>query len=130
MADVFCAGTIAGSDRGGAMAIWQEYDSEPNPDAEELKRRFPADRVAETIQVHRPYVTARIRDRQFLLREGEAALLEPYYIFLARSNQDVSVYEFEFAPRAVHAAARLDVLTKGQIAAAARTLTRPHTRML
>lgn len=127
---VFSAGTVATADRGGAMAIWQEYDPYPNPHAESLKKRLPALRVAENIHVHRPYVTARIHEQRFLLLDGDHALLEPYYIFLARSNQDVPAIAFEFTPRAVHAAARLDVLTKDQIAAAARTLMEPVVRML
>src|SRR5262245_14543774 len=127
---VFSAGTIAASDRGGAGAIWQQYDSYPNPHAEDLKKQLPAVMVAESISLHRPYVTARIHEQQFLLLDGDDALLEPYYIFLARSNQNVPALAFEFTSRAVHAAARLDVLTRDQIVDAARTLTRPHVRML
>jgi hypothetical protein len=127
---VFSAGTVPWHDGGGAMAIWQHHDELPNPHADDLKKQYPHDRIAETIPVHRPYVNARIHDRHFLLLDGDEALLEPYYIFLARSNQDVPVLAFEFTPRAVHAAGRLDVLTREQIADAARALTRPQVRML
>ena len=127
---IFSAGTVATVDRGGPMAIWQEYDAYPNQFAKEMKKQPTPFKVAESIHIHRPYVTARIGDRQFLLLDGDYALLEPYYIFLARSNQDVPAIAFEFTPRAVHAAARLDVLTKDQVADAARTLTAPMVRVL
>lgn len=127
---VFSAGSVPWTDRGGPMAIWQQHDAYPNPGAEELKKRLPMVKVAEHITVHRPYVTARIGSQHFLLLDGDDALREPYYVFLARSNQDVPAIAFEFTPRAVHAAGRLDVLSREQIADAARTLTRPQVRML
>jgi len=127
---VFSAGTVGSSDPGGPMAIWQEYDRHPNPNAETLKQKHPTFKVAEWIDVHKPYVTARIKEQQFHLLDGQEALIDLYYVFLARSNQKVPVIAFEFTPRAVHSAARLDLLSKDQIIDAAQKLTRQHNRLL
>ena len=112
------------------MAIWQEYDRHPNPTAEAEKKQHPTLKVAEWFDVHKPYVTARIKEQQFHLLDGQEALIDPYYIFLARSNQKVPVLSFEFTPRAVHSSARLDLLRKDQIIDAAQKLTRQHIRLL
>jgi hypothetical protein len=132
---VFSAGTVGGSDPGGPMAVWQEYDRYPNPNAESLKKQFPklaqlGSGVAEWVHVHRPYVTARIQEQQFHLLDGQEAQIDPYYIFLARSNQKVPAMAFEFTPRAVHSAARLGLLGKDQIIDAAQKLTRQYVRLL
>jgi hypothetical protein len=127
---VFSAGTVSRSDSASPIAIWQEYDRRPNPNAEALKKERPTLNVAEWIYLPKPYVTARIKDQQFRLVDGEEAQVESYYVFLARSNRNVPALAFEFTSRAVHAAGRLDVLTKEQIIDAAQTLTRPQVRLL
>jgi hypothetical protein len=127
---VLSAGTVGSSDPNGPIAVWQEYDRYPNPNADALKKKFPATQVAEWIRVHRTRVTARIREQEFQLTDGQEAHSDPYYIFLARSNAKVPPIAFEFTPRAVHAAGRLDVPTKDQIIDAARKLTAPEVIML
>jgi hypothetical protein len=127
---VFSAGTVGRSDSGGPMAVWQEYDRHPNPNAESLKKQFPTLKAAEWIDVHKPYVTARIQEQQFHLLDGQEALIDPHYVFLARSNQKVRAIAFEFMPRAVHSAGRLDLLSKDQIIDAAHRLTSQHVRLL
>lgn len=127
---VFSAGTVGRSDPGGPMGVWQEYDHRPNPNAESMKKQFPTWKVAESIAVHRPYVTARIQEQHFHLLDGQEALIDLYFVFLARSNKNVPAMAFEFTPRAVHSAARLDVLGKSQIIDAAQQLTRQHVRLL
>jgi hypothetical protein len=57
--------------------------------------------VAEWINLPKPYVTARIKDQHFRLIDGEEAQVQPYYVFLARSNRNVPPLAFEFTPRAV-----------------------------
>src|SRR5580698_5563236 len=47
-----------------------------------------------------------------------------------RSNLKVPSVSFEYTPRAVHAAAHLDLLDKVQIIDAAQRLTRPYITML
>jgi hypothetical protein len=47
-------------------------------------------RVAECIDVPRPYVSARVKDQMFQLLEGHEVHIDPYYVFLARSNKNVS----------------------------------------
>ncbi len=127
---VFSAGSLGRSDPGGAMAVWQEYDSYPNPNAEAIKKRNPMAKVMENITKHRDYVTARINEKQFQLRDGQDAHSDPYYVFLARSNAKVPPIAFEFTPRAVHSAGRLDMLSKDQITDAACKLTAPEVIML
>jgi hypothetical protein len=126
---VFSAGAVGMSDPGGPIAVWQEYDRQPNPYAESLGEQFPL-KVAEWIEVHKPYVTARIQERQFQLLDGEEALIDPYYVFLPRSNQNVPWVAFEGTPRAVHSAGRLDLLSKDQIIDAAHKLTTHRIRLL
>lgn len=36
---IFSAGSIDGADNGGPMAVWQEYDNRPNPNANDLKMK-------------------------------------------------------------------------------------------
>jgi hypothetical protein len=127
---VFSAGTVGSSDPGGPMAIWQEYDRHRNPGFETLKKQHPTSNIAEWINVHKPYVTARIKEQRFHLLDGQEARIDPYYIFLARSNRKVPVIAFEFTPRAVHSAGRLDLLGKDQIIDAAQKLTRQQVRLL
>ena len=115
---------------GGPMAVWQEYDHRPNPNAESMKKQSPTWKVAESIAVHRPYVTARIHEQHFHLLDGQKALVDPYFVFLAPSNKNLPAMAFEFTPRAVHSAARLDVLGKSEIIDAAQQLTRQHVRLL
>ena len=80
--------------------------------------------------MQKPYATARIQEQQFHLLDGQEVQIDPYYVFLARSNQKVPVIAFEFTPRAVHSAGRLDLLSKDQIIDAAQKLTRQHVRLL
>ena len=127
---VFSAGTVGSSDPGGPMAVWQEYDRYPNSNAETLKKKFPPENVAEWIHVHKEYVRARIHDQQFQLLDGQEARVDQCYIFLARSNRKVPPLSFEFTPRAVHAAGRLDVLSKDQIIDAAQKLLAPQVKLL
>lgn len=127
---VCSAGSVGWSDPGGSMAVWQEYDRHPNPNAEKLKEQHPTFRVAEWIDVHKPYVTARIQEQQFHLSDGEEAQIDPYYVFLARSNQKVPAIAFEFTPRAVYCAGDLDVVSNDQIIEAANRLTRQNIRLL
>lgn len=127
---VFSAGTVGSSDPGGPFGVWQEYDRHPNPNAASLKKRFSTWKVAEWIDAHKPYVTARIQDRQFHLLDGQDAFIHPYYVFLARSNQKTPAIAFEFSPRAVHSAGRLGVLTKEELVDAAGKLLSPQVRLL
>ncbi len=127
---VFSAGTVGSSDPGGPMAVWQEYDRYPNANAEALKKKFPRERVAEWLHKHKEFVSARIHEQQFHLLDGQEAQVDPYFIFLARSNRKVTPLSFEFTPRAVHAAGRLDVLSKDQIIDAAQKLLAPKVELL
>jgi hypothetical protein len=104
---VFSAGTVGTCDSGGPMAIWQEYDRHP-----------------------KPYISARIHGKNFHLTDGQGALVEPYYVFLARSNRTVPPSAFEFTARAVHAAGRLDLLRKEEITDAAYRLAKPYVELL
>jgi hypothetical protein len=126
---VFSAGSVGRVDDGGPVAVWQEYDSHPNPNAEALKKKLPHMRIAESINVHRPYVSVRVKDQMFQLLDGQEVHIDPYYVFLARSNKNVSAIDFEFTPRAVHSTGCLDTLVgKEQIIDAARQLTAPKTK--
>ena len=127
---VFSAGSVGRVDGGGPMAVWQEYDSRPNPFAEATKKKLPNMRVAEWIDVHRPYVSARVKDQMFHLLDGQDVHIDPYYVFLARSNKNVPAIAFEFTPRAVYAAGCLGELGKELIIDAAHQLTAPIARML
>jgi hypothetical protein len=127
---VFRTGTVSRSDAGGPMAVWQEYDAHRNPNAKGMRKQFPTLRVAEWIDVYKPYVTARIQQRQFRMLDGQEALIDPYYIFLARSNLKVRATAFEFTPRAVHSAGRLDLLCKDQMIQAAHKLISRQVSLL
>jgi hypothetical protein len=61
-------------DEGGPVALWQEYDSRPNPNAGQKIRGRP---VAEHIRVIRPYVSARVHDQVFHLVAGQDAYVDP-----------------------------------------------------
>jgi hypothetical protein len=129
---VFSAGSLERADGGGPMAVWQEYDSHPNPHVDDVRERFknvPNLKIAATISIHRPYVTARVKDKISHLSDGDELCEDRYYVFLARSNKNVPPLAFEFTPRAVHAAGRLDVATKEIIADAARQLLMPRTKL-
>jgi hypothetical protein len=102
----------------------------PNPNAEALNAEIPGMPIAEWIHVHRPYVTARIHDQIFQLLDEEEAYVDPYYVYLARSNRNVPALVFEFIPRAVHAAGLMNEWGKEMIVDAARQLTAPKTRVL
>lgn len=95
---------------------------------ERLKEQHPTVRFAEWIDEDKPYVTARIQEQQFHLSDGQEAQIDPYYVFLARSNQRSPV--FGSTPRAIHSAGRLDLLSKDQIIEAAHSLIRPNVRLL
>jgi hypothetical protein len=127
---IFSAGSVAGIDDGSPFAVWQEYDKYPNPNAEALNAEIPGMPIAEWIHVHRPYVTARIHDQIFQLLDEEEAYVDPYYVYLARSNRNVPALVFEFIPRAVHAAGLMNEWGKEMIVDAARQLTAPKTRVL
>ena len=73
-------------DEGGPVALWQEYDSEPNPNAGRSVPERPDVRFAERIIVTRPYVSVSVNDQVFHLLEGQDLYIDPYYVFLARSN--------------------------------------------
>jgi hypothetical protein len=127
---IFSAGSVDGADNGKPVAVWQEYDKHPNPNAEDLKKKMPGWPIAEWIDVHRPYVTARVKEQVFHLLDGQEVDLYPFYVFLARSNQKVPPIAFEFTPRAVHSAGRLDSLRKELFIDAALQLTKPQTILL
>ena len=127
---ILSVGSVAAADTEGAFGVWQEHDSYPNPNAEQLKRKFPQFSVAAEISVHREYVTARVNDQTFRLDDNDEVDVPPYFIFLARSNKNVPVPSFEFTPRAVHGAGRMDLLGKEWITAAAQQQTAVQIRML
>jgi hypothetical protein len=118
------AGSVGGRDSGGAMAVWQDYDRHPIP-------QDPSIGVGEWfLDVHKPYVTVRIHDQVFHLLDREDAKLDPYYVFLARSNKNLPPIAFEFAPRAVYSAGRVDEIGSKLICDAADRLISPKIRML
>lgn len=80
--------------------------------------------------VHRPYITARVKDQIFLLLDGQEVHVDPYYVYLARSNQNVPAIAFEFTPRAVHSLGRLDGVHQNSIVDAAQHLIAPQTKVL
>jgi len=119
--------------RGGPVALWQEYDSVPNPNA---GQKVPGLRVAEQIPVIRPYVSVRVNDRVFHLVAGQDVYVDPYYVFLARSNyHEMGLHMTQgFNSPAVYAAGRIGPLrtelTKDLIRSAAHELTKSRTRTL
>jgi hypothetical protein len=127
---IFSAGFVDGADNGKPVAVWQEYDKHPNPNAKDPKTKIPGLPITEWIHVHRPYVTARVKEQMFHLLDGQEVNVYPYYVFLARSNQKVPTIAFEFGPRAVHSAGRLDALRKELFIDAALQLTNPQTILL
>jgi hypothetical protein len=127
---VFSAGSVGWVDYGGPIAIWQEHDRHPNPNVEAPRKRLPNVRVAEFFDVHRPYVSVRLKGETFQLLDGQEVYEDPYYVFLARSNRNVPNIAYEFTPRAVHSAGRLDLLDRDLIVDAARQLTIPKTKLL
>jgi hypothetical protein len=118
-------------DKGGPVTLWQEYDSEPNPN---VGQTIGGLRVAERIDVTRPYVSVRISDQVFHLLAGQDAYVDPHYLFLARSNYHDKGFHMMpgYALRAVYAAGRIDrkELTKELIENAAHQLTASKTRIL
>src|ERR1022692_782932 len=127
---IFSAGSVDSADNGKPVAVWQEYDKHPNPNAKDLKMKFPGLPIAEWIDMHRPYVTARVKEQVFHLLDGREVDTYPFYVYLARSNQKVPQVAFEFEQRAVHSAGRLDALRKELFIDAALQLTKPQTRLL
>lgn len=139
---ILSAGSVGGCDSGGPMAVWQDYDRHPirKDKIEEMKKKFVSMRsvgnpsttigVAEWFDVHKPYVTVRIHDQVFHLLDREDAKLDPYYVFLARSNKNLPPIAFEFAPRAVYSAGRVDEIGSKLICDAADRLISPKIRML
>jgi hypothetical protein len=126
---VFSAGSVRGVDGGGPLAVWQEYDRHPNPDVEAVKKLSPNLPVAEWIDVQRSYVSVRIKDQMFRLFDGEEALIEPYFVFLARSRKTLTSLP-PFDIEAVHCAGRLGPLGKELFIDAARQLTAPRIKIL
>jgi hypothetical protein len=118
---------------GGPVALWQEYDSVPNPNAGQIIHGI---RVAEQIPVIRPYVSVIVNDQVFHLLAGQDLYVDPYYVFLARSNyHGMSEHLLlGFSLPAVHAAGRIGTLrkklTRDLIRNAAHELTKPRTRTL
>jgi hypothetical protein len=111
-------------------AVWQETDHQPNPFANQpaSKSKYPEMQPAESIQVHKAFVTARLKDKLFHLDDGDEASVAPYYVFLARSNKAVPVFAFEFFPRAVYSLGRSDLIERGMIKEAAAQLLARRTQ--
>ncbi len=126
----FSAGSVGRVEHNGPIAVWQECDRHFNPNAAGLKEKYPDMPVAESIEVHRPHVTVRVKDQIFHLLDGEEVRVDKYYVFLARSNQKVPAIAFEFRPRAVHAAGFVGELGKEPIIDAARQLLAPKIKTL
>jgi hypothetical protein len=124
---------------GGPVALWQEFDSVPNPSVGQATGRISVLRrlsVAEQINVVRPYVSVRVNDQVSHLLDGEDAFVDPHYVFLARSNYSENPLhglDGHYAP-AVYGAGRIGdlrkELTKELIKIAAHQLTAPKTRTL
>lgn len=127
---VLSAGAVEGVDNGGPIAVWQEYDRHPNPDAEAAKIRSPNMRVAEWIDVHKPYVSVRVKEQMFHLLDGEDMHVDPYYAFVARSNKNAPAIAFGPKRLAVHSAGFLGALSKELIIDAARQLVAPSAKAL
>ncbi len=102
---VLTVGSPAGCDVGEVVSVWQQYDEHPNPYAQQVREQIKNLPVAETLSVHRPYITTRIESQFFLLLDDDEVEVPPYFVYLARSNQKVPTIAFEFFPRAVHAMA-------------------------
>ena len=110
---VFSAGPVCKTDAGETVAVWQQFED------------------PERMQVRKPYISVRIRDRSFQLIDGQEAQSDPYYVFLARSNNHLpGGFFIGYVPPAVHAAGCLRELTRESIADAAQQLTAPQTRIL
>jgi hypothetical protein len=120
-------------DAGGSVALWQEYDSVPNPNAGQTIAGRP---VAERINVVRPYVSVRVNDQVFHLLPGQDVYVDPHYVFLARSNYHNKGLHmmFGYNSPAVYAAGSMSELrkelTKEVIKNAAHQLTASKTRIL
>jgi hypothetical protein len=113
METVFAAGPVPGIDAGKTVAVWQETD-DPT-----------------LMKVRRPYISVRIGNRTFQLIDGQEAHSDPYYVFVARSNNHVPEGFFlGHVPRAIHAAGSLRYLPRELIADAAQQLTKPKIRIL
>jgi hypothetical protein len=124
---IFGAGYVV--DGGGPVALWQEYDNEPNPNAGQTVLGRP---VAHRISVIRPYVSVSVNDQVFHLLEGQDVYVDPHYVFLARSNYNdrgLHLLDGYNAP-AVYSAGRIGELQKELIRNASRQLTAPKTRIL
>ena len=118
---------------GGPVALWQEYDSVRNPNAGQIVHGL---QVAEQIPLIRPYVSVRVNDQLFHLLAEQDACVDPYYVFLARSNyHEMGLHLLPgFNLPAIYAAGRIgtprEKLTKQLIRSAAHELTKSRTRTL
>src|ERR1017187_9793015 len=122
---VLSAGAVGSVDGGGPISVWQEYELRPNPHVEAAKTRSPGMQLAEFIHAHKPYVTTRIKDKTFQLLDGQEVCIDPYYVFLARSNNNVRLLEGGSLFPALHAAGSLEAIEKDLIIDAARQLETP-----
>jgi hypothetical protein len=133
---VFSAGSVQSIDQGGPFAIWQSRDAYPR--ADEWPVQAPpltlhevgvqVRRFSEFADSHPIYVSVRILDRMFRLGSRQGARVDPYYVFVARTN---SLIEYNgFPERAIHAAGRLDAPGFSLIEDAAEQLIEPKTRLL
>jgi hypothetical protein len=131
---ILIAGCVVDED--GPVALWQEYDSEPNPNAGQSLPGRPNFRFAERISLVRPYVSVSVNDQVFHLLEGQDLYIDPYYVFLARSNYNnkgLHLLDGHHAP-AVYSAGRIGELqkelTKELVRNASQQLTASMTRIL
>jgi hypothetical protein len=126
---IFSAGSVYAADTGETTAVWQEHEIIPTPEVDALRKQHPKRQFCDTIQLQKPYISVRIRDRFFQLIDGEQAQSDPYYVFLARSNNRGGAIT-GYAPPAVHAAGRISDVSRELIADAAQQLTEPKTKIL
>lgn len=130
MEHLLSAGTVGPIDQKGPICVWQEFDRHPITPPENLKKQFPSWAFAQYLDFPKPFVTARLMEKLFQLFDGEEAEVAPYFVYLARSNKNVTPASFEFTPRAVHAAGRLDELSRSLIVDAGHQLLSHRLRLL
>jgi hypothetical protein len=80
--------------------------------------------------VHKPYVTTGVKDETFHLLDGQEVRIDPYYVFLARSNNNLRLLDGGSMFPALHAAGSLDALGKDLIIDAAWRLDNPKIKLL
>jgi hypothetical protein len=133
---VFSAGSLQTMDGGGPFAIWQDNEAYSKAD-ETLVQARPAtiheisermQRLGEFADSHHVYVTVRILDRMFRLASRQVACVDPYYVFLARTNSRIQ--SAGYPEPGIHAAGRLDAPGIALIEDAAEQLIAPKTRLL